>query len=757
MAWFRCLILSILLAAAALAQERISLPAAKTDADISVQLTPPPAKDAKIAVLPALDAHGVPLPFQPVVDDPKITGDELSFHLSDIFFWGDAKLQAGSPGGPRYTFLVHRGPVPASTEIHASTTRPGEVWLYNFETKPLSVKWRLLSGVETLCGFDGEGHLRHDCNGVAHWASATLGPARSDVIAFSVPPAWINPWKAFSDDYRQAQFEVAFGADDNAPVLRIPLKLHLDAHVSDAFWLWTPAGVASAGQILWRLMVVTFFVTLGAVLLMLAQVMIPNFRECMRMETEIERLQDRLRAISSRVGDRLYTRCHRELESVRVALAMGTRNIGFLNQDRLALAGNTAEVNRISTVLPRIESRIHLTEKLDECQSQTSLPDPGSVPPSFCWDRAQQLRNIQGVLSRQFITDADEKSAAASLELLDAPDDSMKDLAVELESRIAGLRRQLAAEPWKSRYKELIGGPNGCAELVESEPKLPPEGGWTTEELIIRDSCAIRLAIVVDMISLEALLARAPEVKALVLEKLKSTDPFELADARLELLKLSEGKSVQDVEAALKGGLWDTYYEPGTVTDQDVLRVSFVFRDKDLDRCTARQSFQCFWRIRTDDGRGEDNEVYEAGWEAQLISQRGDFTVTAQVYDSRGNEIPIRGAAKLKELDARRTTHFSGGDAEPAPPESGDSGEDKSQKGVFSLKVGPPPASTLRARLLRGLLDAAITAVVPVIAVAVTQVQNGGDLPIDKLVMLGFTSQAIRAAVVPEAEMKKAA
>jgi hypothetical protein len=45
------------------------------------------------------------------------------------------------------------------------------------------------------------------------------------------------------------------------------------------------------------------------------------------------------------------------------------------------------------------------------------------------------------------------------------------------------------------------------------------------------------------------------------------------------------------------------------------------------------------------------------------------------------------------------------------------------------------------------LLDASITAVVPIITVALTQVQGMG---LDKLVLLGFTSQAIRAAVVPD-------
>jgi hypothetical protein len=716
-----------------MAQERIILPADKTEAPVTVTLVPPPPKASVLTVqLLAVDDKGVPLEFQPVLQEKsELKGDELSFSVSELFFWGDAKFQISAQGA-RYVFPVHRGPVPASTDIHIERERPGEIWLHNFETVPLNVRWRLLSGT-----------------GSAKWSPATLGPARTDVIPFSVPAEWFNPWKAFSDDYRQAVFELAFGKDDKAPVYRIPLKLHLDAHVSDAFVLWTPASVATGGKVVWRLIVVILCVTLGAVLLMLAQVMIPNFRECLRMETEIESLQDRLRAISSRVGDRLYTRCHRELESVRVALAMGGRRMGYVNQERLALAGNTAEVKRIATVIPRIESRIGLTEQLDECQSQSSLPAPGSVPASFCWDRAAQLRNIQSVLSRQFITDADEASAKASLDLLSDADDSMKDLAVELETRIAGLRRQLSAEPWKSRYKDLIAGLNGCQELMEAGTQQPPPGGWTTEELIIRDGCAIRLAIVVEMISLEALLAKAPDVKALVQEKLKSTDPFELAGARTELLKLSEGNSEKDVRVALTSGMWDTYFEPGTVTDQDVLRVSFVFRDKDLDRCTAKQAFQCFWRIRTKDSDGEENEVYESGWESQLISQRGDFTVTAQVYDSSGQEVAIRSGGPVEESDSRKTA-FSGGDG---PVES----ETESQKGVFTMTVGAPAASTLRARLLRGLLDAAITALVPVIAVAVTQAQNGGELPIDKLVMLGFTSQAIRAAVVPEAETRKAA
>ena len=56
--------------------------------------------------------------------------------------------------------------------------------------------------------------------------------------------------------------------------------------------------------------------------------------------------------------------------------------------------------------------------------------------------------------------------------------------------------------------------------------------------------------------------------------------------------------------------------------------------------------------------------------------------------------------------------------------------------------------------MVRGLIDATITALVPVITVAVTQFNNGSGQPSDldfkALVLLGFTSQAIRAAVVPD-------
>jgi hypothetical protein len=497
-------------------------------------------------------------------------------------------------------------------------------------------------------------------------------------------------------------------------------------------------------QAAYGLLRVTFWVTLGAVLLMLAQVMIPNFRKRLKMENDVEALEERLKAISSDVGSRLYTRCQQELESVRGGLAMRqpTSSTGFVS--RVALSGNTTEVNRLAGIIPKIENRISLTESLDERQSAILDFDSGDIPPSYCWSRARQIRNVRAILSKQFVTEADQKSASASLDLLADDAASLKDFATELEVRVGGLRRLYATEPFKSKYPALVGTLNGCAEMLQPNPPAVPEGGWSDDELMFRDLCAVRLEILVRVIEMESLLTLNPAIMAKVMDNLRSDDPSKLAETGTELDKLSQGISTATVAEALAKGMWDVYSEPTTVTDQDVLRLSFKFRNSDIERSTARNDFKCDWCISYAGGgpaartgrlrrviakvqawfkRGaaveasDDGDVYESGWYAQFIPGQGSVTLTPRVYDASGNEVDIR------------------------------SGNNK-DKGITTCQVVAPRRNALHNRLLRGLTDAALTALVPVITVALTQLQSG--LSISKLVMLGFTSQAIRAAVVPE-------
>jgi len=70
-----------------------------------------------------------------------------------------------------------------------------------------------------------------------------------------------------------------------------------------------------------------------------------------------------------------------------------------------------------------------------------------------------------------------------------------------------------------------------------------------------------------------------PALKAQILEKLKSSDAFRLADAEADLVELVQGVTAEDVREALTGGMRDTNSEPVFVTDQDVIRVYLKLRE----------------------------------------------------------------------------------------------------------------------------------------------------------------------------------
>jgi hypothetical protein len=689
----------------------IVLPSAATEAAFSLLLPPQAGAVSGLKNLPVTDANGHRIWPRPVADRWTINGQTIQVSMSNIYFWGSARFPVGTGVDAPIVYSLHRGPSVTPAQAPAGPGQPAQLWLYNYESRSVPVSWRVLSGGAGGTAFEDK------------WEQVTLGPVSSQPIAFPVPSAWfsLNPTAVVQ---RSAQLQMRFGSESTAPVLSVPftLLLHSDASVL------VPPAIASTASAVWHIAVVTLGVTLGAVLLMLAQVMIPNFRQVLRMETQADGLQERLRAIGGQVGTRLYTRCQQELESFRFGLAMlqAAAQGRTLWWDRLVLSGNTAEVTRLSGILTKIETRIKLTERLDELQTAIGETELLSIPPTVCWNQRKQLLAVQSILSRQFITDADEKSASANLDGLADDSSWLKAFAGDLEARIAALRRQLAGCSSKSKGEEWMSGLNGCVELLKDPPAASPEGGWTIPELISRDLAAIRLEIICQMIELDGLLAAKDGSEQSLLQKLKSIHPSKLYKARLELMMIAEGVFEEDVRKALEAGMWDAYMEPAAVTNQDVVRASLVFRDKTLQRSTAKDAFLCEWGV-SNATSGED-EV-EQGWEIQLIPRGGKTVLTPDVYDAAGNKLQIRAAAKEKEKAK---------------------GEDDGPKGVLDFEVGQPAKNSLTQRLTRGTIDAVLTAIVPVVTVALTQFQNGGSLGLDKLVLIGFTSQAIRSAIIPE-------
>ena len=111
----------------------------------------------------------------------------------------------------------------------------------------------------------------------------------------------------------------------------------------------------------------------------------------------------------------------------------------WITWDRLALSGNTNEVDRLAGLIPRIESRMRLTERLDECQSAATDYE-SSLPPSVKWDRDRKIFNIRETVWQQIISDTEEKAASARLDALMDPAGWQKDFPARLKQHIASLR-----------------------------------------------------------------------------------------------------------------------------------------------------------------------------------------------------------------------------------------------------------------------------------------------------------------------------
>ena len=213
--------------------DRVVLPFDKTDAIINLSLDAEPSKNAVWSNEPLHDLNGARIYPQPVVDIQSVTGNVLQVHLSQIYFWGAASFTVAASPGSSYTFVLQRGPFVKSTEVDVNAGIPAQVWLYTFETRSPKISWRIVSGLESVCGIDSHGLAKTDCEPAGSWGIASLGALRSDPIVFTVPKSWFHPFHNGSNpEIRNAFLELRYGAGDDAPVERIPLQLDLMEAVS---------------------------------------------------------------------------------------------------------------------------------------------------------------------------------------------------------------------------------------------------------------------------------------------------------------------------------------------------------------------------------------------------------------------------------------------------------------------------------------------------------------------------------------------
>jgi hypothetical protein len=697
----------------AFAADAVVAPATSATADINLPLPAGWVKPTDTQALLA-DAQGKEIHPQPSI---KLAAekDSLKAHLEGMTFWGEARLTVQTVKPDRmFQFYLVRGPlIGDGASIAVTDSDLAEVWLYNPSAEPLVLNWRILSGSDKLCGATSGS----DCDKPENWQRLTIGPARSDPVEFRAPAGWFHTFDA-GERPRVALMELRFGPKADDPVRRVPLNLKL---AFSSPWGRIPA-VVSLSRLCWQLLWTVLWVFAGAAMLMLAQVMIPNFLQGLKIDEQIEGLERRLRAVSSNVGNKVHASCKRELENAREILPRaGTKQYLW---ERVLLSVNTSETKRLADAIPRIETRLQLTESLGEALGAGTQSSSDDDPISLRWGRQQSIETIQAVLAKRTIGDADRKTAQDNLDQLTNPDTAQKALGDGMVGRIAELK-SLFPEPLTSRQGALIDQLPGCTELLH----VDPDGikAWTPLDLRMRDLAAIRLRGVAEILELPSLVPPGSSEEIALIQLLQTNDPFRLARVRIELTELSQGVAPDQIKEALVNGEYDVWSEPSEIRQGDTVRVWLRFNKDEIESSAAKDHFRCYWglspKMPAPDGSDactQPEADWEEGWSTQFIPDPDasqQLWVWPCIQERAGNYLT---------LPKRR--------------------DGTTVKGACDFTTLPNTGFGIR--LFRGVIDALLTALVPVVTIAITQIGNATDPGITKLVTIGFTSQAIRSAIV---------
>jgi hypothetical protein len=685
-------------------KDTVPLPPGKSDAAFDLKLSPPHAPHAVLNPLPLRNEKGEHLRPQPTVK-ASIKDGLAHLDLSGLHFWGAATLDLQVTPGGLTTFHLQRGPFVSPTALNAQPGAPLQIWLYNPDTVSLPLRWRLASSVDFVCG-PGP---KTACAQPSDWGTLTVPPATSKAISFSLPNRWFS-----TSTPRQALLELYFGDDEKAPLLSVPVSLQLQF---DPLFLFPDNFI----PVVFRTLVTIFWVSLGAAALMFGQVVIPGYRRCAKLQTQIDLLDDRFKSIGSRVGTRLYSRCSRDIENIQNSLLM--TNLHRWNPVRLLyrilLFANTTELDRHDGLIKAIDTRIRLTERLDQVRLEQLSEPTQSIPPSILRERDENILAVELILSRQYISDADAKSASDLLDACSSSTTLRRTFPDRLEARIARICKELQCEPWASLLPGYLQNFPSASKLCSGNCTAPT-GGWSDAALVQRDLDATRLELLYQLITLP----NPESIHGKIVVLLQSGSLAKITEARSLINQLAEGIFVNDIKRAFLEQDWDTWYEPDAPTEGEVISVSLRFRDDRLNRAAARERFHCFWLTNsnsealTSDRGTTAGEQYETGWHIQLVRKPGQLILAPEIY-----------------LDGQK---ISANPDEIAPPKP------------VELTIGPRPLPPIRKRLARAFADSIVTAIVPVVTVALTQTQTNADLTWTTLISLGVTSQAIRSAILPE-------
>ena len=336
---------------------------------------------------------------------------------------------------------------------------------------------------------------------------------------------------------------------------------------------------------------------LGALISLLLRVSIPNYRRKKALKDQLEEARRNTADISDQVNSQLRVLLRVE----RLALDQ-RRPEGWV-----VGPGFEETAKRVEAGLKTLTRKIGLVQRLDAAAGRLDRLLEGPVSPTRADLIDSNLNAACEALKSDQLSDSDwiliqQRLEAADKALNEPTQEEKQAFEALLSQRWKGIRGHfdVDATTHKLKVPDALQSMAACFPDSQLLPKDEDGASWVASVGVVRaDLQLTALEIIRDVQFL------APDVNGNrkdwekpmkdLTEWLATPALSTLADARRQLLQLSERVSECDIVAALANGEADIDLDPQFVNPNQTVRVTVRFRNPRLNGATARGAVQCEW------------------------------------------------------------------------------------------------------------------------------------------------------------------
>ena len=496
------------------------------------------------------------------------------------------------------------------------------------------------------------------------------------------------------------------------------------------------AGTQSFGFTLLRIFAL---LALGAAISFLLRVSLPNMKRKRALKDQLAELNKQIGGLSGEVGSRL-----------RTLLGSECLALDELRKETLPIAPNYADyAKRVDQGMPILSRKIAVAQRLQSALERHRALLNAGYAFKMLDDSEQLMHDISRLVQKNVLSDDDWQAVNQTLQkvetTLDRPDQDQDAAVSALALRWQDLREHfgprdaagnLAQGPWSAPRtvqdmkpvfdflpKEFYAA--GLDEFKKWSEANDGTGG--NADLLVSSLEYVTFAETIATPSTVSQVWREERDKMPdLLANVTTRKLFEVRDAQWRLV---ENIFKNDVTAALTSGQARFVVDPENPAENQRFRVSVCFLDPHLDESTSRDQLTCRWTFSTMmlgsriwyQPWKRANFVklkHEQGWHAFHYFENGSVSVDISVEVFDGSDMVKLGANPRGEFP--------------------------------SMRVIPAPNLRLKEKYARTILEMAQLAaalLIPLVALASSTVNGGGEGRWWTLVGLGFGTDTIKTII----------